>query len=200
VRLAEDKPLSTEELLDQLRQGSATAFETVFRAYYRQVFATAYRLLGSTQEAEDMAQEVFLRLYLRPLPPGRQHNLLGWLLRVTTNLAYNLARDQRRRSARENRALVDLQEDLEGEPIEIGRGAETAREVREVLRQLSERQAQLLLLRQAGLSYAELAAAVGVAEGSVGTLLARAERAFRAKYAASAESAAVERGGEKSHP
>lgn len=197
--MAEDKPLSAEELLDQLRQGSATAFETVFRAYYRQVFATAYRLLGSAQEAEDIAQEVFLRLYLRPLPPGRRHNLLGWLLRVATNLAYNSARNQRRRSARENRALGDFPEDLQGDPNESLPDVETARAVREVLRQLPERQVQLLLLRQAGLSYAELAAVVEVAEGSVGTLLARAERAFRAKYAASAESAKANWSGEKNH-
>jgi RNA polymerase sigma-70 factor, ECF subfamily len=200
MRLAEDKPLSTEALVEQLRLGSATAFETVFRAYYRQVFATAYRLLGSVQEAEDIAQEVFLRLYLHPLPSGRQHNLLGWLLRVATNLAYNSARNQRRRSARENRALGDLPEDLPGDPIGSGPDVETARAVRDVLRQLPERQVQLLLLRQAGLSYAEVAAAVEVAEGSVGTLLARAERAFRAKYAAGAESAKADRSGEQSHP
>jgi RNA polymerase sigma-70 factor, ECF subfamily len=52
-----------------------------------------------------------------------------------------------------------------------------------VLARLSERQVQLLLLRQAGLSYAELADALGVAPGSIGTLLARAERAFRQAYA-----------------
>jgi RNA polymerase sigma-70 factor (ECF subfamily) len=54
--------------------------------------------------------------------------------------------------------------------------------VRRALRRLPERQTQLLLLRQMGLSYAELADACGVAPGSVGTLLARAASAFRKAY------------------
>jgi RNA polymerase sigma-70 factor (ECF subfamily) len=54
--------------------------------------------------------------------------------------------------------------------------------VRAALARLPERSAKLLLLRHAGLSYAEIAAAVEVAPGSVGTLLARAERAFVAQY------------------
>src|SRR5450756_1636225 len=88
------EPLSqTEALLAGLRAGSQEAFETIFREHYAQVFAVAYRLLGSASEAEDAAQEAFLRLYEHPLPAGRNHNLRGWLLRVTTNLAYNALRN-----------------------------------------------------------------------------------------------------------
>lgn len=172
----------TEELLDQLRLGDQGAFEAVFRAYHGQVFATAYRLLGVAQEAEDVTQEVFVRLYLRPLPAGREHNLLGWLLRVATNLAYNVLRGARRRRAREDRALPGGAGELAPSAPDPAADAEVAAAVREVLAELPERQVQLLLLRQAGLTYAELAAALGVAEGSVGTLLARAERAFRERY------------------
>jgi RNA polymerase sigma-70 factor (ECF subfamily) len=56
--------------------------------------------------------------------------------------------------------------------------------VRKALAALSERQMQLLVLRQAGLSYRELALALGVAPGSIGTLLARAEAAFESAYRA----------------
>ena len=65
------------------------------------------------------------------------------------------------------------------------------RRVRETLAELPEQQAQLLMLRYAGLSYKELAQALDVAPTSIGTLLARAERAFEARYRASAGSEAT---------
>ena len=180
--MARREPLSqTEALLGELRRGSQDAFEAIFRTYYGRVFSLAYRLLGSAPEADDVAQEAFLRLYLRPLPAGREHNLLGWLLRVTTNLGYNALRSRRRREANESRAGNDPVDEVE--PADAAAGADTTARVRAVLARLPERQAQILLLRHAGLSYAELAAALGVAQGSVGTLLARAERAFRQLYA-----------------
>ncbi|MGH2538738.1 MAG: sigma factor-like helix-turn-helix DNA-binding protein, partial [Candidatus Promineifilaceae bacterium] len=67
-------------------------------------------------------------------------------------------------------------------PAESAARRETAERVRRTLARLPERQARLLLLRQMGLSYAELAAACQVAPGSVGTLLARAAAAFRREY------------------
>jgi RNA polymerase sigma-70 factor (ECF subfamily) len=177
----ESRLLQTDELLEQLRQGSDEAFAAIFRAYHGRVFAVAYRLLGSSAEAEDIAQEVFLRLYLHPLAGDREHNLAGWLLRVATNLAYNALRSRRRREARESRAIERPYDRTEAAP-ELSPATELAERVRAALAALPERQVQLLLLRQAGLSYTELAAALGVAPGSVGTLLARAERAFREHY------------------
>lgn len=167
-----------EAVLVKLRQGSHEAFETIFNTYYGRVFAVAYRLLGSVQEADDVTQEAFLRLYLRPLPAGREHNVAGWLMRVATNLGYNALRSQRRRQAREDGIAASSA----SEPDDPGAGAEVAQRVQHTLACLSERQAQILLLRQAGLSYAEIAAAIGVAKGSVGSLLARAERGFRTTY------------------
>jgi RNA polymerase sigma-70 factor (ECF subfamily) len=177
------EPLTeTEALLAGLRAGSQEAFETIFRAHYGPVFATAYRLLGSAAEAEDVAQECFLRLYEHPLPPGRDHNLRGWLLRVATNLAYNALRSRTRRQRREERAQAPDGGVEASSPGQDVAASHTAARVRSALAGLSERQVQLLLLRQAGLSYAELAGALGVAPGSIGTLLARAERAFRDQY------------------
>lgn len=170
----------SEALLEGLRQGDEAAFEAIFHTYYGRVFALAYRLLGSAQEAEDIAQETFLRLYLRPLPRGRNHNLLAWLMRVATNLAYNAVRARRRRQMKEKRPPTATTS--EANPAEQVMQADTSRRVREVLASLPERQVQLLLLRHAGLSYEELATTLGVAPGSVGTLLARAERAFQQRY------------------
>jgi RNA polymerase sigma-70 factor (ECF subfamily) len=170
----------SEALLEGLRQGDEIAFETIFHTYYGRVFALAYRLLGSAPEAEDIAQEVFLRLYLRPLPGGRSHNLLAWLLKVATNLGYNAVRARRRREVKEDVSAAERLDSL-GVADEILQ-ADTAGRVRQVLALLPERQMQILLLRHEGLSYAEVATALGIAPGSVGTLLARAERAFQQLY------------------
>ncbi|MGQ9555236.1 MAG: sigma-70 family RNA polymerase sigma factor [Anaerolineae bacterium] len=171
--------LHTQAFQDRLAAGDERAFEAVFRAYYGRVFATAYRLLGCAQEADDVAQEAFLRLYRRPLPAGRQHNLLAWLLTVATHQSYNALRGRRRRQEREDLAGKAV---VETEPTEVALSAHQCEQVRQALARLPERQAQMLLLRQAGLSYAELAAALVVAPTSVGTLLARAEKAFQEAY------------------
>lgn len=149
-------------------------FEAVFRVHYGRVFALAHRMLGDAQEADEVAQQTFLTLYRKPLPPGREHNTLAWLLTVATNRCLNLLRAERRRQARERRA-ADV-------PPTVAADGGAAALVRATLARLPQRQVQLLLLRQAGFAYAEIAAALGVAPGSVGSLLARAERAFRQEY------------------
>jgi len=168
----------TEVLLERACQGDEEAFEAVFRAYYGRIFALAYRLLGSTQEADDVTQETFLRLSQRPPTVRQGQSLLGWLMRVATNLSYNVLRAERRRQTRETAWHLDRHSD----PLYLADGADSGRAVRAVLAALPERQAQILLLRHNGFSYAEVAQVLGVAPGSVGTLLARAERAFRQLY------------------
>ena len=149
------------------------------------MYGLLFRLVGNRGEAEDLTQEVFLKLYnhayrRRLFQPGREHNIGAWLYRVATNTGYNAIRGRQRRWQR-NTALVP---DPQGGPFteqEVEqREMETA--VRQALAQLQPRQVQLLLMRQMDFSYADCAAAVGVAPGSVGTLLARAARDFRAAY------------------
>jgi RNA polymerase sigma-70 factor (ECF subfamily) len=98
---------------------------------------------------------------------------------VALNRGYNMLRGQRRAQQRiERLAESPAQVDPEGE---LARSEERAR-VRAAISELPERQGQLLLLRYAGLPYGEIARALDMAPTSVGTLLARAERAFYAAY------------------
>jgi RNA polymerase sigma-70 factor (ECF subfamily) len=161
-------------------------FEQVFLAQYQGIYRLLFRIVGSAGDAEDLAQETFLRLYRQPFEAGRQHNLPAWLYRVATNLAYNHLRS-RQRSAHRDEALEHqspAEERVAPDPAVLVQRSDEQGAVRAVLASLPERQAQLLLLRHAGFSYRELAEAVGVAAGSVGTLLARAEAAFEAAYRA----------------
>jgi RNA polymerase sigma-70 factor (ECF subfamily) len=164
----------------------ADEFQATFLEHYGAIYRHLFRLLGSQEEAEDLAQEAFLRLYRQRFPPGREHNLRAWLYRVATHLACNALRSQRRRERRE-RAEAGRAEPSGGvDPAEAVLREEERDAVRRVLGCLRPREAQVLLLRYAGLSYREVAEVLGVAPGSVGTLLARAEAAFERAYRAAA--------------
>jgi len=158
-------------------------FEDAFLTHYEGVYRLLFRLMGSPEEAADLAQETFLRLYRQRFPRWREHNLRAWLYRVATNLAYNALRGRSRRERRQE-AVSRALESGELDPVETTVRHEEQEMVRRVLTGLPPRQAQLLLLYYAGLSYRELAAALGVAPGSVGTLLARAKAAFEIRYRA----------------
>ncbi len=180
-----DKPAGTHEmlsdalLLEGLRQGDEASFEALFHRHYGRVYGLLYRLVGSHAEAEELAQEVFLRLYRRPLRHG--DNVSGWLYRVATNLGYNALRGNKRRDQREEQIIAESSLVAPSAADAAERRAEQA-SVREALSRLRPQQGQLLVLRQMGFSYKELAAALNVKSGSIGTLLARAEKAFRGAY------------------
>jgi RNA polymerase sigma-70 factor, ECF subfamily len=172
--------LEEDALIERLRHGDEAAFERLFLRHYAQVYRVLYHLVGSREEAEDLAQETFMALYHQPPAPGKGASLVAWLCRVALNRGYNALRGQRRARQRierlaEPQALIDPQ-------AELARAEDRAL-VRAALAELPERQGRLLLLRYAGLSYGEIASALGLAPASVGTLLARAERGFAAAYA-----------------
>lgn len=172
-------------LLERIQRGDTTSFEALFHRHYDRVYGLLFRLVGNRDEAEDLTQEAFIKLYhhafrKRLFQQAGQQNVSAWLYRVATNLGYDALKTRQRRWQRDTLLVPDPQG---------GPGAEqtvTQREeqalVRAALARLPQRQAQLLLLRQMGLSYAECAAACDVAPGSVGTLLARAANAFREAY------------------
>ena len=110
-------------------------------------------------------------------------NLDGWLYRVATNLGLNALRSHQRRQRYESEAGHNVLENSSplDPAIEIER-QQDREQVRATLAQMKPRSARLLVLRHSGLTYAEIAAALGLAPSSVGTLLARAEREFEERY------------------
>jgi RNA polymerase sigma-70 factor, ECF subfamily len=169
---------SDAALLERLRSGDSTAFEELFLRHYAAVYRVLYGVVGNAQEAEDLAQETFTALYRQPPRLDGSGALGGWLYRVAVNRAYNALRSNQRLQRRLGWVEPEQQSDPQDEYLR----REERERVRATLAQLPERTAKLLLLRYAGLAYAEIAAALQVAPGSVGTLLVRAERAFEATY------------------
>lgn len=175
--------LSDSLLLQRLTRGDAASFDALFYRHYDRVYGLLFRLVGNRAEAEDVAQEVFLKLHdhgrgRRAI--GQDENVGGWLYRVAMNLGYNALRERARRDARNVHLVPEAEAGIESQ---ADRREERAL-VRAALARLPERQALLLLLRQMNFSYAECAAICEVAPGSVGTLLARAAAAFRREYLA----------------
>ena len=173
--------ISDNMLIERLGQGDISSFETIFYRHYDRVYGLLFRLLGSRQEAEDVTQEVFLKLYSQSFDRRRDHNLSAWLYRVATNMGYNHIRSRQRRWSRD-KVLVPDNSEGQGDPVEAAAKSEDRDRVRAALAQLPERQTQMLLLRQMGFSYAELAGCFDLSPSSVGTLLARASEAFRKVY------------------
>src|SRR5207253_2989522 len=130
-------------------------------------------------------QEAFLKLAAAPVLVRPEPEIAAWLRRVCLNLGANRLRDRRRARARfEHAARLDRADPGvdRDDPARAALRREAQAEVRQTLAELPARQRDVLLLRHAGYSYAEIASTLGVAIGSVGVLLARGERAFREAY------------------
>ncbi len=154
------------------------------------VFQLALNLLGDTQEALDLSQEVFLRVF-RTLPTFRGHSALRtWIYRITVNQAKNRLRWWRRR----RRALqVSLDEhvsahgefqttDVGASPDRVLRQKEIGERLRDALERLPFDQRTAIVLREIdGLSYDEIAFSLGVAVGTIKSRLARARESLRAQ-------------------
>ena len=157
--------------------------EQVFRASYPHVVAVAARVLGSRDEAEDVAQEVFLQFGRSSVPAGEAR---GWLSVAAAHTALNALRSSRRRSVREG-AVSDgdgVSPDVADSVVTL----DERRRVRAALSRLPRTQAVALVLRHSGLSYAEVAAALDLSPGSIGTTVRRAESALRKELSPDAAS------------
>lgn len=162
-----------------------SVFERFYLDHYSRVVSVLFRLTSSRTEAEDLANEVFWKLYRRQSLPDSDGNVAGWLYRIATNLGIDVLRKNARRRQHEQDAakLADESRHAIG-PLDEILIAERRQSVRLALAELKPVQAQALILRASGFSYQEVAEALGVKRVSIGTLLLRAEEAFRKKYRA----------------
>jgi RNA polymerase sigma-70 factor (ECF subfamily) len=154
-------------------------FDAVFATLHPSLFRYLQRLTGDDDVAEDIAQESFVRLLRQSLP---ESEIRPWLFTV----AMNLVRDRARKSERRQRLLTSAPSLVTRTPLpdEDMERAERIAAVRQVLQRLPERDRQLLLMREEGFKYDELARVIGVAPASVGTLIARALKKFVAEFEA----------------
>ena len=159
-------------------------FERLFVEAYPQLRAIAARAGLDKDEAEDVAQEAFVqfhRRYAADVPFAH-----AWLRRAAVHLALNALRSRKRRGVREQRdAANDVATSASGRAENPGTRLEQEEQraaVRATMARLSRRYASALALRYSGASYAEIAAALRIPVGHVGTTLRRAEIAFKKEF------------------
>jgi RNA polymerase sigma-70 factor (ECF subfamily) len=151
--------------------------ESLFRAHYRPIANVIARLVRDRGRAEELAVEVFLKFSRHR--KTHSENADGWLYRAAVRVGLDDLRRHTRRLHYES--LLGFAVGPRN-PEELHAATEEREKVRRVLGVLARREAELLLLRSHGLSYEELASALDLNPASVGTLLSRAQNAFRKEY------------------
>ena len=160
---------------DRIRAGDMDAFETLYRTYWQRLYTFAFRYVGSKEEAEDVAQEVFYRIWRgreRWVPAGAVRGYLYLSVR-------NAARDRLARAAvaqrwrlRQVRTTTEIQPDVAA--------AELTASVEHALADLPPKRSAVCKLRLIdGLSYAQIADRLGISEKTVETQLARGLKFLR---------------------
>jgi RNA polymerase sigma-70 factor, ECF subfamily len=152
-------------------------FESLFHAQYGRIARVIARVIRDPGRAEELAVEVLWKFWRTPRAHGEQAG--GWLYRTAVRTGLNELRRKTRSSKHES-----LSDAMPGalDPEQVRAAREEQEHVRQVLAALDSRQAELLVLRSSGLSYDEVAAALDLNPASVGTLLSRAQQAFRKEF------------------
>jgi len=187
------------ELIQKACAGDDGAFNQVVTAYRKRIFGTVARLIGKPEDVEDVAQEVFLRLYYSLDQLRTPEVFEPWLYRLTVNASYDYLRKQRRRN--ESR-MADLSEQqvIMADAAAGGRTSnedQRRRQVKEfvdsLLETVSDEDRILLMLKEVeGLSIKELERVYGVKENALKVRLFRARQRVLKAYESS-ESAAKKR-------
>jgi RNA polymerase sigma-70 factor (ECF subfamily) len=168
----------TDALGESRPQAAGFNFDEFFRTHYPPAARTIARVTGDAARAEDLAAEALWKLWRNPGAHGE--SAAGWLYRTAIRLALNELRGRERRRKYE---LLSPAGRAVATPEQVHAAAEEREQVRCTLTALEPRDAEMLLLQASGLRYQEIARALEINPASVGTMLARAQRAFRKEYA-----------------
>lgn len=172
--------------VDAMSEQTATAkakekivFDEAFTLHHRTVFRTARAVLnGDGALAEDVTQEVFLRLYNNLDAINDAEMLRAWLIRVALNVARNTVRGNSRANTREENYVKETIDATSFTAEKDYEQRERIKEVQRALQKIKEPLRSCLVLKQQGLSYREIAESLSLNEASVGTFVARARREF----------------------
>jgi RNA polymerase sigma factor (sigma-70 family) len=179
---------SDARLVDLVRAGHASAFEAIVHRYRKPLLGYCSRLLPASR-AEDAVQQTFLKAYQSMVSRDAELNLRPWLYRIAHNASLNLLRQN-------GWSHDELDENMDGvlRPDQALELRERLRATVAAVKALPERQRDAVLLREIdGLSYEEIALALGVGDGAVRQLLHRARATLRAGLTAATPLGLVER-------
>jgi RNA polymerase sigma-70 factor (ECF subfamily) len=154
--------------------------EAIFYAQYERLARAIAGMIRDRSRAEELAVDVFLKWCKHPKAHGAQAE--GWLYRTAIRTALNELRSETRRARYETLFGFFSLSRRTPTPEDFRSASETQQQVRLVLGAIGSRHAELLVLRNEGFTYDEVATTLGIHPTSIGALLGRAEQAFRKEY------------------
>ncbi len=165
------QPTDIDRLIEQCLDGDQVAWEQIVRQHWRKVFNVAYKFVGSHEQAEDLTQEIFLKIFRSLATFDRRANFQTWLVSVSRNLCID-----HYRSVRKERQTIDRDvaaDDLApaaatASPLAVLENRDLAATLRQALQALPPSLRTAVLLRDLQeLSYLEIAERLGLPEGTV---------------------------------
>ncbi len=166
-------------LLRRLARGDDAALTELIRRHQQRVYHLAYRLLRDPLEAEDAAQEVFIKVYENAHRFEPKASVTAWLHRITANHCLNLLRRRRPQESLDQEEAPSPP-DPGATPLEALEEADLNRRLEELLNSLPENQRRALVLKRFGdLSYQEIGEELGLSPQAVDGLLKRARQTLK---------------------
>jgi len=181
----------SEDLMVRIAKGNDDAFETLVNRHQASVLNLIYRFIGDRTQAEDLAQEVFIRIWQAAKTYEPDAKFTTWLYRITANLCFNELKSSRRKkwfslSRSDEKGEHILEETLaDGAPSaeDLLLEKERNRQISDALQSLPDNQRMALILRRYDdFSYEEIARILNCSVSAVESLLVRAKRTLQEKF------------------
>jgi RNA polymerase sigma-70 factor (ECF subfamily) len=181
--------LSDAEVMLRVAKGDDAAFDYLVEKFRRPIVSFMYRTTHNQATAEELAQEVFLRVYRSRESYEASAKFTTWLYRIATNLAVNNARDTKHERA-ENQVSIDEPDEESGTTMDVADTRMTVEQqmlrnerlvaIRKVVEALPERQRMAVLMHKyQNMDYKEIAAVLKLSESATKSLLFRAYESLR---------------------
>ncbi len=174
------------QLMQRVREGDEAAFRLIVETHQRQILNLCYRFVANQQDAEEVAQDVFIHLFRSAKTYQPTAKLSTYLYRIAVNLSLNRIRDRKRKRMFSLEAMKsERHRELphpDGSPDRILEKSELAAQVRKVLDGLPESQRTAVVLKRfEGMSYEEIAGVMHCSVSAVESLLHRAKIGLKKK-------------------
>lgn len=183
--------MSDAEIIEQLKRGSETAFKKLVDSHQKLVVNTCYGLLQNREDAEDIAQDVFIEVYRKVQDFRADSKLSTWLYRIAVNRSLNHIRDNKKHRwfrsfedevAEKNRQVLQVEAAKSDEPEYELENKQRAIILKEAINSLPKNQkVAFTLSKYEELSYQEIAEVMDLSVSSVESLLFRAKKGLQKK-------------------
>lgn len=179
------------ELVKRAQEGDREAFRELVERYQRKVYSICYGMLKNSDDALDVSQDVFVKVFRYLEKFNHQSSFYTWLYRITVNMCIDYIRKNSRMRSVEYDDRISREGDVEGDehimpstlglnPDKVYGRKELREKMLEALEKLSEKHRTILILREVeGLSYEEMAEVLNISKGTVMSRLFHARKYFQ---------------------